>query len=285
MRAIEKDRTRRYETANALAMECRRYLKHEPVLARPPRPGYLLQRFVRRNRLVVAAASVTILAIIAGAGAATLGYIRATEAEKIAVQAAETAMQVSDFLVELFEVSDPGETRGNTITAREVLDRGSNAIEADLADQPGIQTTMMLTMAEVYKNLGLYRNAETLIKSALDIRRETERENSLGAAEALSDLSEILILLGRYDEAEILANEALDIQRAEHGEVHEDVGDTFSVLGTIDYYQAEYENSLRGFSAAYETLEQTHGPNDPSTIDAMSSLGSLYWRTGDLERA
>ena len=101
MRAIEKDRTRRYETANALAMDCRRFLKHEPVLARPPSTAYHLQRFVRRNRLIVTAASIAILAIIAGATVATLGYVRATEAELIARQESATSKKVIDFLVGL----------------------------------------------------------------------------------------------------------------------------------------------------------------------------------------
>ena len=170
MRAIEKDRTRRYETANALAMECRRFLKHEPVLARPPSPGYLLGRFVRRNRLTVAAGAITILAIIAGAAVAMLGYVRATEAERVALQEAETARQVSNFLIELFEVSDPSEARGNTITAREVLDRGTEAIDANLSGQPGVQATFMLTMGRVYHKLGLYDDADELLQQALDNR-------------------------------------------------------------------------------------------------------------------
>ena len=126
MRAIEKDRTRRYDTVNALAMECKRYLGREPVLARPPSAGYLLRRFMQRNKLVVAAGSIAILAIVFGAVTATMGYLRATEAERVALQEAETARQVSDFLVELFQVSDPWtfapvrDVSGSSITTRRV---------------------------------------------------------------------------------------------------------------------------------------------------------------------
>ena len=107
MRAIEKDRTRRYETVNSLAMDCRRFLRHEPVLARPPSTAYYMQRFVRRNRLAVAAGTIAILAVIAGATAATLGYVRATEAEQIARQESATSKKVVEFLVGLFQVSNP----------------------------------------------------------------------------------------------------------------------------------------------------------------------------------
>ena len=139
MRAMEKDRTRRYETVNALAMECKRYLDREPVLARPPSPGYLLNRFVQRNKLTVAAGALAFAAIVAGAGAAGFGYLRATEAERTAREEAETASQVADFMVDLFQVSDPGEARGNSVTAREVLDRGAAQINEDTEIEPAIK--------------------------------------------------------------------------------------------------------------------------------------------------
>lgn len=280
MKAIEKDRTRRYETANALAMECRRFLQHEPVLARPPNPGYLLKRFVQRNRVVVGAGAVVILAVVAGAVAATLGYVRATEAEQVALQEAETALQVSDFLVELFEVSDPSEARGNSITAREVLDRGADRIRSELGAQPDIQTTLMLTISEVYQSLGLLAEAEALITSAIDIRRREGDE--LQVAEALNQLSGVLILRGDFDGAELAAREAFDIREAAHGERHADVGHTLGNLATIDYYQAEYDQALAGFQQSFTILEQTLGANDPATINMLSNVSSAQWRVGNL---
>lgn len=230
MRAIEKDRTRRYETVNAMAMECRRFLKHEPVLARPPSPGYLLRRFVRRNRLAVAAGSIAILAVIGGAAAATFGYLRANEAEHLALQEAETAKQVSEFLIDLFEVSDPSEARGNSITAREILDRGAVRIEDELQSQPAIQATMLDTMASVYYSLGLYEEAETLLLKAQALvtdlyayedPRRTKIERSLG---------ELYYAVSRYEESETLLLSVLERDRATFGPVH---GRVANVLGFI----------------------------------------------------
>lgn len=280
MRAIEKDRNRRYETANALAMECRRFLKREPVLARPPSPTYLLKRFVQRNKIAVVAGSIAILAIIAGASAATIGFVQSIKAEQAALQEAETARQVSDFLVELFEVSDPSEARGNAITAREVLDRGSDRIRTELADQPEIQTTLMLTIAKVYENLGLLGEAEALIKTAIEIRRRDLGEVLL--AQGLNQLSEVLILRGDIESAERAAREALDMRLARLGEVHADVGHTLGNLATIDYYEANYDQALEGFSKSLEILEATLGEDNTYTINMMSNLGSAYWRAGNL---
>ena len=173
MRAIEKDRTRRYETINALAMECQRFLKHEPVLARSPSVGYLTGRFIRRNRLMVMAGTVALIAVLAGATAATLGFIRATESEQVARQEAATARATSQFLVDLFEVSDPwaftpvSAKSGTDITAREILDMGAERLRTDLKDQPEIQSGLMTTIGRVYMGLGLPDLAMPLVQEGL----------------------------------------------------------------------------------------------------------------------
>jgi tetratricopeptide (TPR) repeat protein/serine/threonine protein kinase len=84
MRALEKDRNRRYETANAFAADVQRYLADERVLACPPSAGYRLAKFVRRNKATMFAAGVTFLALVAGMVGTTLGLVRALDAEKTA---------------------------------------------------------------------------------------------------------------------------------------------------------------------------------------------------------
>lgn len=230
MRAIEKDRTRRYETANALAMECRRFLRSEPVLARPPSAGYLLRRFAKRNRIVVAAGSVAILAIMGGATAATMGYIRATEAGRIAAQEAETAQRVSDFLIELFEVSDPSEARGNSITAREILDRGASNIEEELRDQPAIRATLLDTMASVYYGLGLYKESEALLLKANELVTTIYAQEDPRRTKIERSLGELYYAVSRFDEAESLLLSVLERDKATFGLVHERVA---NVLGSL----------------------------------------------------
>lgn len=285
MRAIEHDRARRYETANALAMECRRFLNFEPVIARPPSTGYLLRRFVQRNRLTVVAASIAGLAIAAGAAGAAIGFVRATEAEKLAVEEAQTAVQVSNFLVELFEVSDPSEARGNSVTAREVLDRGSTSIAQELRHQPEVQSTLMLTMGKVYSRLGLFPEALGLLSDSLDVRRGSLPEGREGIAEALYELSYVHTLAGNYGEALTLGTEALELRRAVLGEIHEDVGHALGNLAVLAYYRSEYELSLDLFRQTFDVFRQTLGEDHPDTINTLSSLGSLHWRTGDLAEA
>ena len=283
MKAIEKNRNRRYETANALAMECRRYLKHEPVLARPPSAGYLLGRFVRRNRLAVVAGSVALLAVIAGAGAATLGYIRATEAQQVALQEAETARQVSDFLVELFEVSDPSEARGNSITAREVLDRGAGSIEAELADQPEIQMTLKQTLGRVYHSLGLYGKADALLAQALDSRRNHGSDQA-DLVETLQARANLLVDRGNYDEADAHLEEALDIVEAIGGK-GEMLASLLTSRAFLDRSRGQYQAAEDGLAQALAVLETSDTSNREEIAASMTQLAIIYRRTGEFDKA
>jgi len=223
MQAIEKDRTHRYETANALAVECQRFLKHEPVLARPPSAGYLLQRFVRRNRLVVMAGSVTIAAIVAGAVAATLGFLRATEAEKVAVQEAATAAATIEFLVDLFQVSDPWafapvRSDSGEITAREVLDMGAERIRTELQDQPEVQSGLMTAIGRVYLGLGLPDRAQPMIIEGLEVRRQTYPQRHIAIGDSLLALGMLRLIRGEYAEAVAAEREAISIYEDAWGE-------------------------------------------------------------------
>jgi len=154
-----------------MATDIERYLTNQPVLASPPSVAYRAKKFVRRHTggVVVAATGLLVLIAFAVTMAVQAGRI-ATERDR-ANQEAEAKGQVSAFLEGLFTVSDPSEARGNSITARELLDRGADEIEGMLADQPETATALMVTMGVVYRNLGLYTEAETLLGRALAERR------------------------------------------------------------------------------------------------------------------
>ncbi len=161
MRAMEKDRTRRYQSASELAIDIERYLTNQPVLAHRPSATYQLRKLIARHKVraglltllvVVLAGSVVGMSIQAGRVARERD--RALAAEQRTRTEAETATEISQFLVGLFEVSDPSEARGNSITAREILDRGAVRIGETLADQPEVQGRLMETMGNVYMNLG-----------------------------------------------------------------------------------------------------------------------------------
>jgi len=127
----------------------------------------------RRRRLTLLLTGTTIGMVITSTLAATAWLARnEAERERARAQAeAETARQTTRFMVDLFKVSDPSEALGNRITAREILDKGAQRIETELADQPAIQATLMDTMGTVYTSLGLYGSAIPLMQQALETRR------------------------------------------------------------------------------------------------------------------
>ena len=201
MRALEKDRTRRYQTANALAADVHRHMNNEPVSAGPPSAAYRAGKFVRRHRFGVTTAVALVLLLAASALALGVQAQRIARERDRANHEAEAARQVSDFLVELFRVSDPGQARGNTVTAREILDRGASKIDQDLRTQPLVQARLMSTMGRVYESLGLYDQALPLLESALATRRRLHGEEHLEVAESLIGLGGLRWHKGEYEAA------------------------------------------------------------------------------------
>ena len=212
MKALEPDRARRYATANELAADIQRHLADEPVMAHSPSTAYRLSKFVRRHRAGATAAIIASVAITAGAVAATIGLVRARHAERSATEEAKTAEAVTTFLVDLFKVSNPSEARGNAITAREILDRGTEHIRGELKDQPLLRARLMQTLGTVDESLGLYEPARALLSDALQIREHELGPNDQVVAENLTALSAVSTLQGNYTEAERQLRAALAIR-------------------------------------------------------------------------
>jgi len=135
MKAIEKDRTRRYGSPSELAADIRRHLSNEPVLARPPSVRYRAGKFMLRHRLGVVVSVAAVLLLIALAGTMGIQARRIARERDRANQEARLSDRIQSFLIGLFQVSNPSQSRGNTITARELLDNGAHEIDG-LRDQP-----------------------------------------------------------------------------------------------------------------------------------------------------
>ncbi len=286
MKALEADRNRRYSTAAALAEDLERHLNDEPVQCRPPSSLYRFAKFVRRNRFSVAAAGVAIVAIILGGLAAAVGLLEARRAEVRAVREAETARQVSDFLVGLFEVSDPSESRGNTITARDILDRGALRIREELQEQPLVQARLLHTIGGVYWALGLEEEAFELVEEAGRLREELQGGESLELAESLRLLAEILsshfggIPLERRERMLELLERARDIHISQLGADHPEVGQDWIHIAhaLADRIPASDPRRYREASEAYleaiRIWEDAYGPDDPRLAEPLRQLGN-----------
>ena len=214
VKALDPDRTRRYETANGLAVDIEHYLRSEPVAARPPSTIYRVSRFTRRHRTAVVAGALVVLALVLGVTAAAVGLVRARRAEALAHREAETSRQVASFLTGIFRLSDPSEARGNTVTAREILDRGADQIHTGLSGQPLVQAQMLGTIGTVYRELGLYTQAQPLLEEALATRQRLLPAGDSLVQESALELARLAQQQGRFTVAESLYRQVLASREA-----------------------------------------------------------------------
>jgi len=285
MKALEKDRERRYDSASALAEDVRRHLDDEPVSAGPPSKRYRLHKFVRRHRTGVAAGAVAMVAILLGIAGTTTGMIRAVNAERRARVEAETARQVSGFLVGLFEVADPDQARGNTITAREILDAGSERIGRELEGQPLTQARLLGTMGTVYRKLGLYEEAQPKLQRALELRRGAAGVTDADMAASLAELANLYLDLARYDDAESALREALPLMVSADQAGRLQLAESLTDLGSVYRRQSRYDEADPLYRQALEIRLGALGPRSPEVAASYNSLAILGWNRGRFDEA
>jgi serine/threonine protein kinase/tetratricopeptide (TPR) repeat protein len=285
MKAMSKDRTQRYASASELASDIMRHLKHDPILASPPSTIYRIRKYVRRHKTGVVAAALVVLAMVIGITGTSIGLVKARLAEKKAKTEAETARQVSDFLVDLFKVSDPSEAKGNTITAREILDEGANKIATSLQDQPPVQARMMNTIGKVYMNLGLYKQSAPLLENALELRRKVYGENYIEVAESLYNLSLLYTEEAKYDEAESLGKRSFDIREKALGPEHPDTAESLSNLGEIYRKMGKFDEAESFFRRSLDVREKALGPEHTDVASSLNSVANVAQQQGKYDLA
>ena len=276
MKAMQPDRALRYETANGLATDLRRYLADEPVIARPPSATYRLSKFVRRHRVGVFAAGAILVSVVASAVVATVGYVRATRAEHRAASEAEAAKQVTNFLVDLFRVSDPGESRGNTLTAREILDRGTRRVTTELAAQPLLQARIMQTMGTVHAQLGQYGPARALLTDVLRTRELALPADDPLVGETLAALGEVARSRGDAAEADRLLSRALAIRQKAFGSEHIDVATTLASIAALRWKQGRAADAESLYKRVLILDRKVRTEADPRTARDMRGLAAVY---------
>ena len=211
--ALDKEPGRRYTSAERLAGDVRRYLDGLPVQARPATAGYRLGKFVRRHRAGVRAATGVVLLVVA----LTAFYVARLARERdFATTEQRKSAEVAQFLEGLFKVSEPGEARGRTVTAREVVDSAVRRLPTALAGQPQVQAAMLYTLGGVYLNLGLSREALPLVERGLRLRRADPDRGSPTVGDVLSRMGEIQIDLGQLDSAAASLGEGARLLDAEY---------------------------------------------------------------------
>jgi tetratricopeptide (TPR) repeat protein len=225
MRCLEKDRQRRYETANGVAADIARHLDNQPVVARPPSNFYRFQKLVRRHKFGFAATAVLIIVLGLGVLVSTREAIRATRAERTQVvlrlqaeanqKKSETeaakATAISDFLQEMLSSANPGALKGSDYTVRQMLDNFASGAENQFRDHPEVEADVRVTLGRAYCTLGLVDKSQTQLERALVLRRNSGEPEKIAAtlvAYAWTSFEQ-----NQLPKGESQAKEALDIYR------------------------------------------------------------------------
>jgi eukaryotic-like serine/threonine-protein kinase len=272
MKALERDRTRRYGTPSELAADIDRYLNNELVIARPASTSYRFQKYVRRHRVALGI-GIGLAVLLAGFVTLQAMQLRRTIRERDrANRERDRSGRISDFMIRMFYVSDPNESRGNSITARELLDRASQDIDVGLKKEPELQAEMMYVMGIVYGKLGLYAKAESLLGRAVEIRSQVLGPDNVDTLDTQEAEGTVLWQLARYADAEKLLRGAIAESAKTLGPSHRATMDLEYSLGLVLASEGRFAEAEELDRKVLENYRQQLGPDNEKTIAVLFSL-------------
>ncbi len=283
-KAMAEDPAERYRTVESFLLDLKYYRNHLPVSARNKTYGYRLGKYLRRHRLAIGVVALVVAVLTAfGFREADLRQ-QAQEASAVAAREAETSRQVSDFVIDLFEVSDPGEARGNSVTARELLDKGAERVANDLADQPLIAAEFLTVIGGVYVSLGLFQPAAEIFENTLALR-ETVEGRGAELAHVLTRLGDAYTRLSRFEDAELVLRRALDVQEQAAQPDYVEMEYTYEVLGNLYMRLARYDEAEDMHRRGITLAEQYLGPDHPEYASHLAALARVHYDQGRNEES
>jgi serine/threonine protein kinase len=295
MRALEKDRNRRYESASAFAADVQRYLSDEPVQACPPSTAYRLRKFARRNKGWIAAGSAAALVLaLAIVGLAVSNWLvgrerdqkvealgRVEEERQTAKDEAAIAKAVNEFLKELLAEASPDKNpRGKKVTVEEVLGRAAARIAGKFESQPRIEAAIRQTIGNTYRELGEYPAAQPHLDRALELRKSVLGEEHPDTLASMNDLVELYVERGQFAKAEPLAIKTLELRRRVLGEEHQDTIESMHNLAWLYCNRMEFDKAAPLSAKALELSLRVLGEEHPYTVYYVAQMAVVYRAQG-----
>jgi serine/threonine protein kinase/tetratricopeptide (TPR) repeat protein len=276
MKCLEKDRSRRYETANGLARDVVRFLSNEPVTASPPSRTYRLKKLMVRNRAVFAAGTAMVLLLAAGVVGTSIGLVRAKQAEREAVSEASKSEQVARFLTDMLAGVGPSAARGrDTEMLEEILQETHESIGVELADQPEVEGEIRSHLGQTYYDLGRLEQAKEQWELARDLLTEAHGEFDADVARQYSNLGLVHEALQEFKESEAAHLKALELRRQVFDGPHDDLAMNLVNIANLYVNIGRYEEAEPMLLEGLEQLRQIHGNENENVAIALNSLGNL----------
>ncbi len=282
LKALEKEQIRRYNSSEQFADDIKRYINGHPVMARPATIIYRTNKFISRHKGAVFAFSFFIIFIISLISFYTMKL--ADERDKAQFEA-EKAKQISQFMISIFEVADPSQSQGETITARQLVDEGVKRLDEELADQPIIKSEMMKELGGVYYSLGLLEKSKELYEKSLILLKEYNSNNLIGIAGVYHNLGDVNYDLGLYKLADTLYNEAYTLKKSVLADNDTLIAIELISLATLSRLENNFKKSQKLYQEALQiqlaVMEKPH----LEIAYTMNNLGRLYQNNEMLDTA
>ncbi len=278
LRALEKEPSRRYQTANAFSDDIERYLTDKPILARAPSAIYQLRKLVMRHKVPVAFVVVLFL-VITGFGISMTALYRGANLE------AMKANQVQRFLQEMLASISPAVARGrDTTILRELLDNAATKVATELIEHPVVEAEIRYTIGTSYMRLGQLEPAEEHLQEAVKLYNSCGSRDE-GMVRGNSMLAELLRLKGDYINAESLARKALDTARRALGAEHPATLKSMNALSNVLWSRQKYVDALALDRETLATRRLALGPDHPATLNSMHNLATSLQMVGQTVEA
>jgi eukaryotic-like serine/threonine-protein kinase len=279
-KALEKNKARRYPSAAELAADIRRYLRDEPIMARPASAAYQLRKFARRHKALVVGVAAVFVVLLAGIIVATREAARAN-AEAATSRAISDFLQ-NDLLAQASAVSQSGpKTKPDPdLKVRTALDRAAARITGRFSRQPEVEAAIRDTIGQSYMDLGLYPEARTQLERALDLQRRVLGAKHPETLKTTNRLGYAAFLQGKYPEAEALLGQALDLQRRVLGPNDLNTLSSMNALANVYEREGKYALAEALLGSTLDIQRRVLGPEHPDTLMSMNYLANVYEKQG-----
>jgi serine/threonine protein kinase/tetratricopeptide (TPR) repeat protein len=300
MKALEKDRARRYATAHGLALDVQHYLVGEPVSARSPSRIYKLRKLVLRNKLLFAGIALIgmvflISLIIVSASLANehqarrdaqVAQQKAEAGEKKARDEAAKSQLVTGFLKEMLQSVDPAVARGqDAAMLRTILDNTAERLGTELSNQPGIEADLRGLLGRVYLEIGDFDQAEQMQRGALSINQRVYGPDSPEVARSLNDLGVSLVRHGKWSVAEVPLEQSLAIRRERLGSGNAELADSLHNVAEFYTQQGRIAEAEALSREALGIRIQRFGTDSLPVAESLRNLGIILGDQGRWDQA
>jgi eukaryotic-like serine/threonine-protein kinase len=285
MKALKKDPSERYASVEQLSNDLTRYMQNHPVLAGNDSLLYRAKKFTSRNRWTVSVSAAIIL-IVLSFSVITLVQSKAIQARAIeAEQQRDRAEQVSSFLTNLFNSVNPDEAENNALSAIDLLHRGAERVDNELADQPELQASLYLVISDVYEKLGLFDQGIVLAEKSYRLNTDLYGSEYPETARSLNNLGWLYRQKAEYQMADSLLTAALSMRRDIFGDVHPDVARSLNDLAVLKQSRGDYSAADSLLLESITIRQSLSDTPDEALGVALSNHAALKYGLGDFEAA